>query len=1018
MFLPEIAIRKPVTTVMIMLAILVFGVIGFLRLGVDQFPKVDYPVVTVTTLLDGASPEVIEENITDIIEEEVATIEGVKNLTSVSSHSASVVTIEFEMDRDIDIAAQDVRDRINRLLRALPDGTEMPSVDKLDMSGQPIMWIAVSGERSISDITAYAEDVLKPRFESIKGVGSILMGGKRERTIRIWLDRDKLEARGVTALEVAEALRIENVEIPGGYLQSQDMEFSIKTEGELSTVNEFNDLIVAFKSGYPVRLRDVGEAVDGLDDPRSLARYSGDTSVGLGVRKKAGANTVQIARLIKKDITALQDELPPGIKLDYAFDASVFIEASIKEMEFALIFGGMLAVIVVFFFLRNLTATIIAGITIPLSIIGTMLCIYFMGFTLNTMTMLALTLAIGIVIDDAIIIVENIHRKRAEGMGLIEAAKSGSSEIAFAAVATTFALGAIFIPVAFMKGVIGNFFFEFGITVAIAVFLSTFIALTLTPMLSSKFLRLNKERQKTGAGFFSRIESFYSRLLERAIMHKVIVLLLALGFFVSSIFVWRLLGKEFLPSEDQSRFMVIFSTPVGSSMDYTDRKLQSNESVLLNTPEIRSFFAAIGLGETGGVNKGLMFVRMHPKGERERSQQEVVGELRGKLAEEPGIQNFVSSMSYGFGARRGPPLEFIIKGPTMEGLDKYSQEIVERAKKIDGLVGLDTDFDAGLPELKVHIDRNRAADLGLDTTKIARAIKTLVGGSDVTTFKDAGKRYDVRVKLRQEHRTRPEDLERLVVRNSRGEQIRLGSVIEVTEGVAPSVITRRDRARSVTVYSNLAEGKPLGEAIEDMKKIALEVLPEGYTVSLGGQAEQFGETFLSMLFAFALAVLITYMVLASLFESFVHPFTVMLALPLSIVGALGALFLTGSTVNIYSLIGVTLLIGLVTKNSIILVDYINRLRAAGLSIKEAVLRAGPVRLRPILMTAFSTILGVLPTALAIGPGSESRAPMAIATIGGLVTATFLTLVVIPVAYVVIDDFITKVRERFLGKAGA
>ncbi len=1049
MFLSDFAIKKPVTTIMMMSALLVFGVIGFLRLGVDQFPKADFPIVTITTVYEGAGPEVVEENVTDVVEEEVATIEGVRNLTSVSSHGASVVTIEFDMSRDIDLAAQDVRDRIAGAAKKLPLDADPPVINKLDMQAQPIMWVAVSGKRPIEQVTAFAEDVMKLRLETLKGVGAIVVGGRRERTVRVWLDRDRLEARGVTAADVVRALGRENVEVPGGWLKSKDVEFSVKIEGEFTDVGSFNELIINKTTGtgtttascYHVRLRDVGFVEDGLEDERSLARYNGEAAVGLGIRKKSGANTVELAGLIKKELDLARPDLPEGLKLDVAFDSSVFITESMSEMQFALVFGGLLTALIVFLFLRSLSATFITAVTIPLSIIGTFVFIYFLGFTLNTMTMLALTLAIGIVIDDAIVIIDNIHRHgRHQGAtdsadagsdsgvsiehnsrgSLIAAARSGTQEIAFAVIATTLTLAAVFIPVAFMKGVIGRFFFEFGITVSVAVFLSTFIALTFTPMMASRFMKVDAGATKQHGRFYnvmeniySTLESFYSRSLSRALDHRLLVVVIALFVFGSSLLVWNMLGKEFMPPEDQSRFFVSFSTPEGSSIDYTEKKLAYNESVLKNTPEIRSFFGAIGLGDSGSVNKGIMFVRMHPKHERKRSQSEVIGALRGAFGAEPGQRAFPMALASGFGAGRGAPLQFIIKGPSIGELKKYSDLIAERFSKVPGIVDVDTDFDLGLPELKVYIDRDRAADLGVDTTTVAETINTLIGGRDVTTFKQGGKRYDVRVKLISSQRSLPSDIERLFIRNSEGRPVKLSSVVEVAEGVGPSVINRKDRERSITVTANMEPGKPLGSAITDITDIAREVLPDGYTTKLGGSADMFKESIISMLVAFLLAVIVTYMVLASQFESLLHPFTVMLALPLSIAGALFALWVSGSTVNIYSLIGLTLLIGLVTKNSILLIDYTNILRSRGHEVRSAVLNAGPVRLRPILMTAMSTICGVLPTAIGIGPGSESRAPMAIAVIGGLLVSTLLTLFVVPVVYTLLDDLKNALTSRFI-----
>ncbi|MDH4226204.1 MAG: efflux RND transporter permease subunit [Deltaproteobacteria bacterium] len=1013
MFLPEMSIRRPVTTFVIMAAIILFGVISLVRLGIDQFPKVEMPTVTVTTLLEGASPDIVEENVTDIIEEEVATLEGVKKVTSISSHGASIVTIEFELDRDIDLAAQDVRDRVAGAARRLPDDVEPPTISKLDMQAQPIMWVAVSGDRKIQDLTYFADKVLKPRLETISGVGSVMAGGRRDRAVRLWIDRTRLEALGVTADDVVNAVKRENVELPGGFLRSDKIEFSVKVDSEFKDVRSFSELIVAYSKGAPIRMKDIGRVEDGLIDKTSIARYKGVSAVGLGIRKKAGANTVEVADMVKAELERAKAILPAGMTLDVAFDSSVFVKDSMHEMYFALIFGGILAAFVVLVFLKSPSATIITGITIPLSIIGTFMFTYFFGFTLNSMTMLALTLAVGVVIDDAIIIIESIQRHRERGKGKVDGARDGASEIAFAAMATSFALAAVFIPVAFMSGVVGRFFYEFGLTVAISIFISLFVALTSTPMLSSKFLSMKESEFVLFRKFdelYAKVETLYAEYLAKALERRGLVIAAAIGIFLFSLVVWMMLGKEFMPKEDQSRFMIAYQAPVGSSIEYTDSKLRFIEKVLSDTPEIRSYFAVVGFGNSG-AHKGICFVRMIPKGNRKRSQAEVISELRRKLNVEPGLKAFINEFSVGFGAQRGPQIEYVIKGPTLEELDKYSGIIAEKFSRIPGVVGVDTDYDVGLPELKLIVDRDRAADAGVDATSLTRMINALVGGSNVSTYKEGGTRYDVRVKLDENLKVEPQDILALTVRNKHGAPVRISNFVTVDQGVGANVINRRDRERSIAVTANLEKGKTLGSAIADLDKIAKEVLPsEGFTTGLSGGAEQFKETFFSMIFAFFLASVITYMVLASLFESFAHPFTVMLALPLSIIGALGALFVTGNTVNIYSMIGITLLIGLVTKNSIILVDYTNRLRSEGMEMYAALRKAGPIRLRPILMTAFSTIFGVLPTAVGFGAGSESRSPMAIATIGGVMTSTFLTLFVIPAAYTIVDEFVRRIKK--------
>ena len=700
MKLSNFSIARPVTTTMIMSAIFVFGLIGYSRLGVDQFPKVEFPVITITTVLPGAGPEVIEDNVTEIIEDQVATIEGVKKLTSISSHGASIVMAEFELDVDIDTAAQDVRSRVGGAIRKLPDDAEYPDVRKVDTDARPIMWVAVSGDRPIQEVSHFAKEILKPRLETIQGVGAILVGGRRDRVIRVWLDRSKMEALSVTAPEIVSALQRENVEGAGGWLESRDREFNITTKGEFETVSAFKNLIIVYREAGPIKLGDIARIEDGLEDKRSLARYSGNPSAGLGIKKKPGSNTIEVAQKVIERIEEARADLPHGLELNIAYDSSIYVQDSMDEMEFALIFGGILAGFVVFCFLRSGTSTLITGITIPLSIVATFLWIYALGFTLNTMTMLALTLAIGIVIDDSIIVLENIFRHRTEGASLLDAAREGTSEIAFAAIASTLALVAVFIPVALMSGITGRFFYEFGITAAIATCISTFIALTLTPMLCSKFLKIKKKPGK----FFVKSEEFYKYLelkykiiLNLAMERRRLTVFVAIGIFIASLFIWPFIGKEFIPKEDQSRMMISFQTPVGSTIDYTDSKLRVNEKVLLETEGIRGFFAAIGLGGSSTVNKGIMFVRLKDKNDRDESQAEIVGYVRRELSKEPGVKAFVQGGSTSFGGRRGAPFQFIIKGPDMVSLNKYATVMVEEFKEIEGIIS-DHLFSVGFPQ--------------------------------------------------------------------------------------------------------------------------------------------------------------------------------------------------------------------------------------------------------------------------------------------------------------------------------
>ncbi|HHT9127037.1 MAG TPA: efflux RND transporter permease subunit [Candidatus Brocadiia bacterium] len=1016
MFLPELSIKKPIFCTMMIATIVVFGVLGYQRLGVDEYPKVDYPYVTVTTTLRGASPEVMDADVTDPIEEEINTIQGIRNLTSASSEGVSVVTVEFELDRDIDAAAQDVRDKVSVARGKLPKDIDPPVVDKEDPQAQPIMWLAVSGNRPLREISDYAHYDLKPKFEVLTGVGSIREGGIRQRAIRIWLEVNKLEAFQVTVSDVIEALQKKHIEVPSGRIESSAIEFSVKTEGEFSTAEAFNDLIIVYREGAPVKLSDVGYAEDGMEDKRLVARYREtpgviEPAVGLGIKRQSDANTVAVADGVKKVFADIRKRLRAGIRLDIAMDVSRFIIESIKEVQFAIILGSILASVVVLFFLRNLRSTFIIALAIPTSFLGTFAAMYFLGFTLNNMTLLALSLAVGEVVDDAIIVLENSFRHLEEGEDRLTASRSGISEIVFAVITSTVALVAVFVPIAFMKGIVGRFFLEFGLTISIALIFSMFVALTLTPMLCSRWLRLPKKERKVfklSESMFLRTESIYRRTLEIALRHRFLVVVIAVASFAVAMVTWRSLGKELVPSEDQSQFMVVIKTPVGSSIDYTDSILHKCEGVMDGLPEIRSFFAASGFG---GVNKGVMFVHMTPKNERTRTQQEVMNYLRGRFAQIPGALIFPLDLTRTFGARRGAPLEFSIAGPDLNTLARLTETFIRRLSSIPGIIDVDTDLELGRPEVRACIDRNKAADLGIDVATIGNTIRALVGGLDVVKFKSEGKRYDVIVRLVREERDVPFDISRLLTRNLDGNIISLSDMVDIKETVGLNTINRRNRQRSATISANLEPTKPLGTALMDINKLVEEILPQDYTLSLSGKAETFRESYTSLLFALFLSIIISYIVLASLFESFLHPFTVMLAVPLSIFGAFGILWLTGNTINVFSMIGVILLMGLVTKNSILLVDYTNTLRKRGLERNDAVLTASPIRLRPILMTAISTILGVLPVALGIGPGAESRAPMAIATAGGMFASMMLTLIVVPVFYTLFDDFVNKVFRR-------
>jgi len=1012
MNLYDVAIRRPVFTTMMMVALVVFGVLGYQTLPVNLLPSLDVPVVTVTTILPGASPEVMESDITDPIESAVNTIEGIKQLTSYSGQGISQVTITFSLEREIDIAAQDVRDKVSGALGELPLDAEPPIVQKFDVNSGPMLWFALAGldARELSD---YADQVIKPRLQSVPGVGNVFVAGFREPMVRIWIDRDRLAAHSLAVTDIIRALGRENLELPGGIIEGPLTELAVRNLGLFETVDDFDDLIVATVDGRPIRLSDVGFTQLGIADERGLARYNLTPTLGLGIAPRAGANLVDVNRGARERMTELAEDFPPGVFADVAFDGAEYVEISIDNVKEDIVLGAVLAILVVFVFLRSWRSTFIVSLAIPTSLIATFGFMRIFGFSLNNMTTLALALSVGVVIDDAIVVLENIFRHQEEGEEAFEAAHNGTREIALAAMAATFSIAAVFIPVAYMKGMIGQFLFEFGISVAAAVLISLFVALTLTPMLSSRILRVTPKHGRLYEfleGGFNWLERSYTKALDWVLRHKGITLISASLLFVASLALVPLIGGEFAPAEDMSMFMVMTEAPVGTSLEAMDYRMQEIERIVLRQPEIRSGFAAVDMEGRGQVNSGLMFLRMEKPSQREASQAEVVTRLRRELAAVEGIQARVVEFSFYNVSSEGAEwaISYSIRGPDLHELDRLGRRMVERLSTEPGFVDLDTNLDLEQPQLFVKVDRERAHDLGLDAATIYETVYALIAGREVGSYTTQGKRYDVRIKVLPAQALSAEDIGALQVRTSSGRMVRLDSIVDISYGVGPININRSSRERSLLLTGNL-EDVPLNRALETVDRILAEELPEGYHARATGQAEEYAESMGSLLFALGLAILIVYMLLASQFDSLLHPFTIMLALPPALVGALLALFLTNYTINIMSVIGVILLFGLVTKNSILLVDLTIQKQETGLDCEAALREACPIRLRPILMTAVSMIFGVLPVALALGEGAEARAPMAVATAGGMTTSTLLTLFVVPVVYTYLDRFATRLR---------
>lgn len=1012
MYLAEVSVNRPVFTTMVISALVVFGLICYTMIGVDLFPNVDFPFVTVTTILKGGSPETMELKVTDKIEEAVNTISGIKELRSVSLENISQVIIQFELEKNVDIVAQEVRDKVARVKGDLPIEAETPIVEKLDVGAKPIMAMVLSSDKDIKETTRYAKDVVKESLQKINGVGSVKIIGGLERQIRIWLHNEKMVRHDITVSEAARALQTENIEIPGGNLETGPRDIVVKVKGEVERVEDFKKVNVAIKNGYVVKLGDIATIEDGVEDQKNFARLNGNRAVAIQVSKQSGTNTVKVADAVKKAVDLLKSNLPTGMKMIIVSDQSKFIKISIEEVFFHLLFGGGLAIFIVFIFLRNIKTTLISAMAIPTSVISTFAFMKYMNFTFNNLTMLALSISIGMLIDDAIVVLENIYRHQAEEeKDMREAALHGTAEIGLAVLATTFSIVAVFVPVAFMKGMIGKFFFEFGMTVTFAVLVSLFISFTLTPMLCSRFMRVHKEH-----GFifnflekiYNLIDNAYIWVLRKSLNMRLAVIILSALLLYSSLVLAKSIKSEFKPAEDKDQFGVSIEMPTGSSIDYTQKAVRQIEEMLLSDKKyIKNVFTTIGADAQEKANVASIFVELIPKVERlDKNQEAFMKEYREKLRGfKGGIVSVEEVSDISIGSGRQSPFQLVLQGPSLEKLDGYFDKIIEQMKKQKGFVDIDTTYKTGKPELSVYIDRDRASQLFVPIASIASAVRTLVAGEKISKFKDGGNQYDVNLRLALSERNDLKSINNFYVRSLTGQAIDFRNLVTSKESFGPTQIDRLNRQRQITMYANL-ENIPLGDAISSVRKMAEDLkMPPEYTFRFAGFADIMKESFESIFFAMFLAVIIVYMILASQFESFVHPFTIMLSLPLSVVGALGGLLIAGEYLSIFSLIGIIMLMGLVTKNAILLIDYVITLRDRGASRFDALIKAGPTRLRPILMTTLAMIFGMLPIALANGPGAETRSPMAVCVIGGLITSTLLTLVVVPVVYTLLDDLI-------------
>jgi multidrug efflux pump len=1011
MSLASISIRNPVFAWMLMLGLIVFGTVSFKRLGVSQFPDVDYPVINISATLEGAAPEVMESDVADVLEDAVMSVEGIREVSSTSRQGSTAVTIEFDLSRNIDLALQDVQARVSQAGRSLPRDLDPPIISKTNPEDQPIMWVALTGTRSPQELAEYAKNTLRDKFLTVPGIGEVRLGGYLARNVRIWVDGDKLRQRGLGVDQVIQAIQRQHVELPAGRIEGPTRVANVRVEGEALNVAQWRDLQVGEVKGSPIYLKDVALVEDGFEDRTRLARSNELPAQGMGIVKQRGSNAVSVAKGVHQRIAGIRNSLPEGMSLDVRVDNTVFIETAAKEIQRDLLLAVLLTALVCWLFLGSISSTFNVVLAIPVSVFGTFTVMYFAGFTMNTFTLLALSLSIGIVVDDAIMVLENIYRHAEEGEDRVTAARAGTEQITFAALAATLAIIAIFLPVAFMSGIIGKFFFQFGVVLSVAVLISLLEALTFAPARCSQFLRVgtrgNAVERAVGAAF-AWLSATYRRLLGFCLRWRWATLLVAGAIFASSLLMVRRLQFEFTPAQDQGFFMVRVNAPVGSSLDYTDEVMRKVEKVLKAQPEIKGQLAITGAGD---LNSGMMFVTLTPRDQREQTQQQIIAKLRPMLNIVPGTRVSLQDFSTaGFSSGRGFPVEFTVRGPQWGELANAATKMMTEMRNSGMMVDVDTDYRVGLPEVKVAPDRDKCLANGVDVQQVAQAVNALVGGQRVARYRDAGRRYDVRLRLLQDERLRPEDIGGLYVRNSAGRLVTLAEVTNISVEPSLQSITRKQRERAVTVFANPAPGVSQEEALNKVEEIG-KTMPDGYRVVLAGSSQVFRESISGLLFAMALGLFVAYMVLGSQFNSFIHPVTVLMALPFSVTGALIALVLSGSTMNIFSMIGLILLLGIVKKNSILLVDYTNQMRRTGLNVHDSLMKACPVRLRPILMTTVAMIAGAIPGALAHGAGAELRKSMNIAVIGGLIVSTMLTLVVVPCFYSVVDQAIEAVKRR-------
>jgi HAE1 family hydrophobic/amphiphilic exporter-1 len=1017
-WLAALCVRRPVFATVLILTLSVVGLFSFMQLGVDLFPKIDVPTVVVTTVQQGAAPEQIETEVTDKIEEAVNTISGIDELRSTSSEGVSIVAIAFLLDKNADVAAQEVRDKLNAVLPRLPKTIQQPRIDRFDPDAAPIMNIALIAKKPVREMTEYADKILRRQLESVTGVGQVVVLGGRKRQVNVWLDADRLRSYNLTVTDISRALAGQNIETPGGRVDQGPQSLTLRTRGRVESVAAFSDIVIRDQGGHPIRIADVASVEDGEAEPETIANIDGVGTVLLSVRRQSGTNTVEVVRDVKERLAETASALPTGYETRVVRDGAEFIEASIHSVEEHLIVGSILAALVVLLFLNNLRSTVIAAIAIPTSIIATFGVIWYMGFTLNLMTMLALTLAVGIVIDDAIVVLENIYRFIEEKHeDQFQAAVEATEEIGMAVMATTLSLVAIFVPVAFMGGIVGRFMKSFGLTMAFAILVSLLVSFTLTPMLSARWLKVKRNDDGRHASKDSRVfhavDVFYTALLEWSMSHRAIVAVVAVLVLLSSVPLFFAANKNFLPQDDQAEFEINLRAPEGTSLESTEvltNRIAS--SVRQRIPEVDYTLVTIGGDQTGARNLANIYVRLAPIAKRQRDQFAIMDAVRKTVLPAPGgaLRTSVQPIAGigGSGAQNADIL-FLINGPDLKKLEALGNQLRDRTRALAGVVDVDTSMNAGKPELSVRVDRPKAADLGVQIGDAAEALRLLVGGDQVTTYNEDGEQYEVHLRARAENRTTQGAIGALTVPSSRLGSVALDNVARFEPGNAPADISRLARQRQVTVYANLLPNGSQGGVQNEMQAVFDEIAPGGdYRGRFSGRSRELGRAGQNFVLAFGLSAVFMYLILAAQFESWLHPVTILLSLPLTLPFALLSIIMFRQSLNIFSALGLLVLFGVVKKNSILQIDHANRLQEAGMNPHEAVVQASRDRLRPILMTTFAFVAGMIPLIASTGIGAGTNHAIGFVIFGGQTMALLLTLLVTPVAYSLFDDA-SKVR---------